>query len=670
MPRALKSLVFNTLANPLIGRPLRKIAWTLLLSMRQATGLMDRLFSNLPYVRRCNATLGLTMGHMGQVINYYRTLKMDLDYTPIKPRISVLVPVYNPPLDYFKQCLQSVVIQTYEDWELCIVDDASTDPAVWEVIREYEAKYPGKVKAGRNEANVHISATSNRCLELAAGEFVALLDHDDRLYPNALAEVVRHINLNNQPEILYSDEQVISAEGDPIAMPFFKPGWSPQLHLRVNYTTHLSVYRRNLLTQIGGFRAGFEGSQDHDLMLRAVEATSKPICHIPLVLYQWRAHSQSTASGLNSKPYAAVAGEKAVADHLKRQGRQAKVSWDAQTEHYRVHYQIPVPQPFVSLVICTKDKPDIIKNCLNSILSESTYSNYEIILVDNGTTDSECLAFFEDLEARQPRPFKRVVFSEAFNFAAMNNVGVSEAKGEFVVLLNNDTVVITPEWLEEMVQLAQLPETGAVGPLLLFENGKVQHAGVSLADRSVAFHICGHLDPDDNHYWNTINTVHETAAVTGACLCIRRSVYNELGGLRENFVANGYGDVEFCIRLMKAGYRNVYTPHARLCHLESPSRKVSFEFFERSFLLKTCGQEIINDPYFNPNFERYIRYQPSIYSMHFQLTEEGFQYLLWNSPADWSEEDFNHKRSRTVALLDMPLSTLFKRAIQGSVSSQ
>jgi GT2 family glycosyltransferase len=539
-----------------------------------------------------------------------------------------------------------VAVQTYDNWEVCLVDDCSQQPEVTEVIEAFARAHPQRVTWAQNESNGHISLTSNRCLSMASGEFVALLDHDDRLLPNALGEFVRHLNWLGPADIFYSDEQVIDEQGHPVGEPFFKPSWSHQLALRVNYTTHLSFYSKALLDGIGGFRQGFEGSQDHDLLLRALEATTAPVQHIPMVLYQWRAHEQSSAGALANKPYAVAAGVRAVKEHLDRSGFAGEVSWDKATAHYRVQYALRSGTPLVSIVICSKDKPELIGACLDSIFETSTYSNYEIILVDNGTTDATCLKLFDHLQATKGALFRRIPFPYPFNFGAMNNRGVAEARGEFVILLNNDTKVISPDWIQELVQLAQLPRTGAVGAKLLFGNGRIQHAGVALADRMVAFHMCSGMKATDDHYWNTINTVHEVAAVTGACLCIERQKYLGIGGLKEIFVPNGYGDVDFCLRLSsEAGLENLYTPHAELFHYESPTRKISFELFERNYLLAECGQQIIGDRFFNPNYERVTRYTASHYSMQFQLSAAAFQYLLSTPPETWSEETFRSKHS-------------------------
>jgi glycosyltransferase involved in cell wall biosynthesis len=632
---------------PVVGWPLRLATfWVceiLNFLARAANGFLRRQ----PYAKRYASLFKMPPGQLDQYLGYLRNLRMEMEYLELKPKISVLVPVYNPPPAFLLECLESVAIQVYENWELCIVDDCSTDSRVQEILNDFAQRYPDRVRLDRNETNSHISATSNRCLQLATGEFVALLDHDDRLCPDALAEVVRHYNWRGETDIFYTDEQIIDESGNPIHQPFFKPGWSPQFHLRVNYTTHLSVYKRSLLQQIGGFRVGFEGSQDHDLMLRAVEASGLPVIHIPMVLYQWRAHSTSTAGALANKPYAAIAGERAVREQLERMRRPAEVGWDETTGHYRIKYELPMTTdgPLVSIVICSKDKPDLIRTCIESIRSKTVGITYEIVLVDNQTTDPECLEYFKKLEGEASSSaggmsrFSWIRFDRPFNFAAMNNLGVKHAAGRFVVLLNNDTEVITPEWLTEMVGLAQFSEIGAVGPKLLFGNGRIQHAGVSLADRLVAFHMCSGMRANDNRYMDTLNTVHETAVVTGACLCIERSKYEKMNGLRDHFVPNGYGDVDFCTRLMRAGLANVYTPHAVLTHFESPSRKESFELFERHYLLREFGGEIVNDPYFNPNFQRTTDYTPSDYSLKFQLSGAAFRYILKTQPDQWSEAE-------------------------------
>lgn len=651
---ALKRILKATLRHPVVGRPLRKMTWLLHGALRRSAAGVAKVYERLPYVVSLNhspaARLHKESEALEKVLGYLRTLATDLEYQPLKPKISVLLPVYNTPHAFLRECLLSVASQVYDNWELCIVDDCSTDPGVAVILREFAAQHGAKVKLAFHSVNQHISAASNSCLAMASGDYVALLDHDDRLYPSALGEVVRHINWLSEPDILYSDEESIDAAGEPKDIPFFKPGWSPQLHLRVNYTTHLSVYRRQLLTAIGGFRLGFEGAQDHDLMLRAVWATSADkIAHIPLVLYQWRAHGGSTAAALESKPYAASAGIRCIEDHLTRVGRAGSVGWEQRTQHYRVEYRLPEPPPLVSIVICTKDRPDLITGCLDSIFLKSTYPNYEIVLVDNQSTDPQCLALFRELESDSSRRTVWLKFEKPFNFAAMNNLGVEHARGTYVILLNNDTVVLEPRWIEELVQLAMLPEVGAVGPKLLYADGRVQHAGLVLADHLVALHMGLGAASDDDHYWNLMNTTHEVAAVTGACLCVAKDTFQSVGGLRPNFVPNGYGDVDFCLRLLNAGFSNVYTPHARLTHFESPTRKVSYESFERHFMTRTHGQLIVNDPYFNPNFLRSgVRPTPTDFNMAFQLSGRGFRYLVSTPREQWAVGDFRLRWSQDV----------------------
>ena len=624
--KIVKTKLKKMLQTTWIGRPIRKATWLLLrLSMKQ-TRVAESIFRKLPYVMLTSLKESETSD---QILRYYRTLRMDVRSLPTQPLVSVLVPVYNCPIEYLEDCLNSVIHQLYTNWELCIVDDCSTNPEVIRVLKDF-AKKDSRIKVHFHTENQHISATSNACLKLASGDFITLLDHDDRLYPSALAEIVRHINLNPNVEILYSDEQVIDKNGEATVAPLFKPGWSPQLHLRVNYTTHLSTYKTELISSIGGFRKGFEGSQDHELMLRAVRASESKVVHIPLVLYQWRAHEGSTAGTLAAKPYAAQAGEKAVRDHLAEIGRNAEVAWDSKTSHLRIKYELVNPTALVSIILCSKDSFDLVNSCIQSIRTKSTYSNFEIVLIDHQSRDPACLSYFEELQADPELRFKWVRFDEDFNFAKMNNLGARHAQGDFLVLLNNDTEVIEPDWLQELMQLAQFSEIGAVGPKLLYPDNKIQHAGVNLADRSVAMHMFAGMDPDQVTYIHSLNTVRETAAVTGACLCIRKLLYEEIGGLLESYVANGFGDVELCLRLMQHGYQNIFTPHSILYHHESPTRKLTLETFERQYMIQRYGHILMNDPYFNSNLERLNRYQPRHDSLIFQLTNTQFQHYFEN----------------------------------------
>jgi GT2 family glycosyltransferase len=506
------------------------------------------------------------------------------------------------------------------------------------MIEAFRKAHPHQTKILIHTTNQHISATSNSCLDLASGDYVALLDHDDRLYPNALAEIVRYINLFDQPEILYSDECTIDEKGNRIRLAYHKPQWSPFMHLTMNYTTHLSVYRRSLLQKIGGFRVGFEGSQDHDLMLRAVESTSKHVVHVPFNLYQWRAHTNSTAMSQDHKPYAADAGVRAVSQALTRRGRPGSVSFNAATLQYRVKYHLlekagPLPAaakspPLISIIIPSKDSPQLLKRCLDSVFQKTKYPNYEVIISDNGTTHSDTLALYQQWSQDFPSTFRVIEKRQTFNFGAQINLGAETAKGEYYLLLNNDTEVIEPDWVDEMISLAQFAEVGAVGCKLLFSNHAIQHAGVSLSAEMIAEHIGLGRGDEDNQYWNYHNTVHEVSAVTAACLLVAKSKFWEVGGFDSTYLPRAYGDVDFCLALREKGYSNLYTPFSKLFHHESASRGRSIEYFERFYLQSRRGFHLSADPYLNPNYTRHPRFEVNPFYTDLDLDHKEFAQLL------------------------------------------
>ena len=589
---------------------------------------------------------------------YYKNLKSAVDRLPSQPKISVLIPVYKVRPEYFLDALLSVARQTYENWEVCVVDDASNDAEIIKIIEKFAQNHPGKVKWSVNSSNMHISHTSNNCLKLATGEFVALLDHDDRLYPNALGEVVRHINYHDNPDILYSDERVVDENGALLNHPFFKPDFSPFFHMSVNYTTHLSVYNRELVKKSGGFRPGFEGSQDHDLMLRMTELTEKPIVHINFCLYQWRAHRESTAGNPEAKPYAALAGEKAVSEAMVRRGQPGVAEWEPDTLHYRLRFDLPETLPLVSIVIPSKDGLKLIKECLRSVFCDSTYRNFEVVVMDNGTTDPECLKLFDHYsESYGGERFRVVKQPGSFNFAALNNSGAKHARGDYLILLNNDTSVISPGWIEEMLSFAQFEHIGAVGCKLLFEDNSIQHAGVLLTDRAIATHACTGRKKDTDIYMQISNTVHEVSAVTAACLMIKKEKYELVGGLDECWVPNGWGDVDFCLRLTEKGLTNLYTPYAQLYHFESPTRRQSLEYFEHHHLLARHGQKLLNDPFLNPSIMRDAHYSPNLNYVGFDLPEKSFQFFLRNAPEDWTKPRFmdflKQRKVKPTAIKDL-----------------
>ena len=601
-----------------VVRPTRK-AWAI--AIRLLTALLRRVSTSheafLAVARRRFPELDQVIPEptRDELIRlYYRSLPARLTGWTYQPKISILVPVYKVSPGILRETLASVAAQVYSNWELCIVDDASANPQLTSVIDHFTVAHPGKVRSAIHPQNAHISVTSNSCLALANGDYVALLDHDDLLLPNALAEMVRYINLRDQPDILYSDERVIDERGGLRHGPFHKPAWSPLLHLSCNYTTHLSVYRRDLLNRLGGFRPGYEGSQDHDLMLRAVEASSKPVVHVPFVLYQWRAMPGSTAASIDEKPYAAVNGIKAVTEACARRGTPAEVTWERQTFHYRVAFALPSPPPLISIIIPTRDRPELLGPCVDSIIKQTTWSAYEIIIVDNGTQDQKALALLQSLQDHHPGAVKVIRDSEPFNYGRLNNLGVAASRGSYLLFLNNDTEVITPEWLEEMLRVAALPSVGAVGCKLLYPDQTIQHAGIVLADRKVAIHALRTLPSGDHTYISMANTMHEVSAVTAACMLVARRHFDDVGGFDDRALSVGFGDIDFCLKLRRTGLSNVFTPYAKLLHRESRSRGRAIENFEKLVMIERWGHELMNDPYLNFNLAR---------SEHYPLGVEG-----------------------------------------------
>jgi GT2 family glycosyltransferase len=562
---------------------------------------------------------------------YYAQLAMVLQRLPKQPKISVIMPVYNVSPRFFLEAMGSVAIQSYDNWELCMVDDASTDPRLWQMMEVFAKSHPGKVKIARNDKNVHISATSNRCLELATGDYVTFLDHDDRLYPHALAEMVRHLHYLDYPQVMYSDSRPVTEVGEIWDTNFiFKPAWSPMMHLAFNYTTHATLYERSLVQKVGGFRVGYEGSQDYDLMLRMTEATTKPIGHVPICLYQWRVHAQSTSTTIEAKPYAMNAAIKALTEACQRRGRPAIVEFDKSVEHYHVKFELPKPAPLVSIVIATRDRHDLVKTCLESVFGKSTYAAFEVILVDNGSTDPRIQDLCAEFGRAHPDRFRTIRSDTPFNFGYLNNLGAKEARGDYVLLLNNDTEVRSPDWIQEMLRYAQFPEIGAVGAKLVFPNEKIQHAGLLLVNQSIAVSAFEKYPMNSSYYYNLINTPRECSAVTAACLLVEKRKYWDVGGLDEVAFPNGYGDVDFCLKLTAKGYRCLYTPYAVLTHFESATRGPAVEAFERHEMVRRWGQWLVNDPNLNMNLGRNQHFELLGHTLP-ELTADDFRYFLGKS---------------------------------------
>ncbi|WP_369426716.1 glycosyltransferase family 2 protein [Waterburya agarophytonicola] len=536
-----------------------------------------------------------------------KKIKLNCTTLPYRPLISIIVPIYNADENFLRQAIASVIEQAYDCWELCLADDCSTKPHVKEILAEY-AQQDERIKVVYRSENGHICRASNSALEIATGEYIALLDHDDLLAPHALAKVVELLNQHPEADFIYSDEDKVNEENIHSGH-FFKPDWCPDSLLSRMYTCHLGVYRRSLVNQVGNFRVGFEGSQDYDLVLRLSEKTDK-IFHIPDILYHWRIHLESTAADSDAKPYAANAAQKALSEAIARRKEPGEVLLNPDFPGvYTVRYQIENPQ-LVSIIIPTKDLADVLDVCLKSIFSQTTYPNYEIILIDNGSTEAkthECFAYWQQ---QQPERFKCYPYDVPFNYSQINNYAVTKAQGKYLLFLNNDTEVLTPDWLEAMVEQAQRASIGAVGSLLLYPDDTVQHGGVILGIGGVAGHSHKHFRVTQAGYVSQIVSTNNYSAVTAACMMCRREVFEEIGGFEEK-LAIAFNDVDFCLKIIARGYRNIYLPHVALYHYESKSRghedtpEKQTRFAQEVGYMRQKWQEICSaDPCYNPNLSK------------------------------------------------------------------
>jgi O-antigen biosynthesis protein len=528
-----------------------------------------------------------------------RRMRAEAYSFALQPLISVVLPVYNPERRWLEEAMDSVLSQIYPRWELCICDDSSTEEHVREVLSCYE-RLDDRIKIKRLDKNVGISASSNAALSLAKGEFVVLLDHDDELAPDALFEVVRHLQDHPDTDLIYTDEDKKDEAGNRRG-PHFKPDWSPDLLLSHNYIGHLCVFRRMLLEEVGGFREGFEGSQDYDLLLRFTERTQR-IHHIPKILYHWKVVEGSVTTGSESKPYTQERSRKAISEALERRGLKGSVEDGFAPNLFRVELQVE-NKPKVSIVIPTRDNLTLLKSCVESIERLTTYPNYEILIVDNDSTDPKTVQYLAST------PHRVLEFREPFNHSRINNAGVSKAEGEYVLLLNDDTEVISGEWIETMLGFAQRPDVGAVGGKLLFPDGRIQHAGVPTGvgtpwGPSVATHS-HHLFPNSSRgYAEALQSIRNYNAVTAACMMTRRTVFDEVGSFDEENLPTTFNDVDLCMRIRKRGYLIVYNPHAQLYHHETASRERRIDPAAVKYMRERWGEALDSDPYYNPNFSR------------------------------------------------------------------
>lgn len=520
-----------------------------------------------------------------------------------QPFFSVLLPVYNPNPKWLERAIESVRGQLYSNWELCVVDDASTDPRVWKLIEGYAAR-DSRIKILKRAENGHICATSNDALRMATGEFVALLDHDDELAPTALYFAALELNRDPQLQLLYSDEDKLDRQGHRCD-PYFKPDWNPDLFTSQNYVSHLSIYRSDLARAVGGFRIGLEGSQDYDLTLRCVERIeASQIRHIPRVLYHWRIAEQSTATFAAAKPYAHEAAIRAMQEHLDRCGISATAGPDY-GDYLRVKYSRPDDAPLVSLVIPTRDRASFLRPCLASIFAKTEYPNYEVVVVDNDSSEDETLDYLASFQANERVRICRM--PGAFNYSKLNNFGVMQARGSLIALLNNDLEVMNRSWLDEMVSHGLRPEIGAVGARLWYPDKTMQHGGVILGAGGIAGHAHAGLR-NEHGYFARAHLTQNFSAVTAACMLVKKDLYLQLGGLDEQNLAVAFNDVDFCLRLQEKGFRILWTPHAELYHHESASRgfedtasKQQRFLAEVEYMNQKWGHALESDPCYNPN---------------------------------------------------------------------
>ena len=520
------------------------------------------------------------------------------------PLIAVLMPVFNPRPEWLEAAIASVRAQLYPHWQLCIADDYSTDPSIQAILVAAAAE-DDRIKVVFRDQNGHISACSNSALELVTAPWVALLDHDDLLPNDALIWLARAIQEHPEARLLYSDEDKVSDTGlrrDP----YFKPDWNPVLMEGQNVICHLACYSTELVREVGVFRLGLEGAQDHDLALRCAERLERhQIVHIPRVLYHWRVHEQSTAAGVQAKPYSNTAAERAVLEHFQR----IEVSVDGvdrSTAGLHARLSAPPQWPLVSVIIPTRNALKVLKPCLNSLLSSTDYPALEVLVVDNGSDDPETLRFLSQLEDQGQ--IRVLADPSPFNYSALNNRAVEQARADWICLMNNDIEVIQANWLQVMLAQAMRPGVGAVGAKLLYPNRRIQHGGVLLGVGGVAGHAHHALAENAYGYFSRAQLAQEVSAVTAACLLVRKDRYQQVCGLDEEYLSVAFNDVDFCLKLVQAGLRNVYEPAAVLLHHESVSRGYEDTAEKRQrfasevlCMQRRWGHLLTSDAAYNPN---------------------------------------------------------------------
>ncbi len=529
-------------------------------------------------------------------------IKREIKEFKNKPLISIIMPVYNVDSKWLNLAINSIETQWYDNWELCIIDDKSTNKDTLKYLKKI---INNKIKIKYLENNLNISGASNEALKLANGEYIALMDNDDEITINALYEVVKTIN-ETKAEFIYSDEDKLEMDGT-FSAPHFKPDFAPDMFLSQNYISHLSVIKKELINKVNGFTVGLEGSQDYDLYLKVLEHTNK-INHIPKVLYHWRKIPGSTAVEFSEKSYAQEAGKKALINAMKRRNIEGDVLYGKYYGTYRVKYDIK-NNPLVSIIIPFKDRPKLLTMCIESILNKSTYKNFEIIGISNNSSEQETFKNMKRLKNLDNR-VKFYEYNVPFNYSKINNYAVKNySKGEYIILLNNDIEIISPNWIDNMLEHSQREKVGCVGAKLYYPNNTIQHAGVIIGLGGVAGHSHKHFTKDHRGYFFRLNLIQNLSSVTAACLMIKKSIFLKIGGLNEEKLKIAFNDVDFCLRVREKGYENIFTPYCEAYHYESISRgyednpeKVK-RFNSEIEYAKKRHKEVLKsgDPYYNPN---------------------------------------------------------------------
>ena len=526
--------------------------------------------------------------------------KQKFDYSPL---ISIAVPAYQTPVEFLRQMIESLIVQTYSNWELCIVNASPDNEEMQKVLAEYSAG-DSQVRFCNLKENLGIAENTNRAFAMAKGEFVGLLDHDDLLAPNALYEIVKILQDHPQADALYTDEDKVTTELDEHFQPHLKPDFNLDLLRSNNYICHFLVVRRSVVQKAGGFRREFDGAQDYDFIFRCVEK-AREVVHVPEILYHWRTHKASTADNPASKMYAFEAGKRAIEAHLERTGVKGTVSHTPDLGFYRVKYPVQ-GHPLVSIIIPNKDEKETLEKCLESIKKNTLYDNYEIIIVENNSGSDEIFRYYRKL-SEDPR-IHLLRWKKEFNYSAINNFGVRHAKGDYLLFLNNDVKVIDPDWLSEMLGVCQRQEVGAVGAKLIYPDNTIQHAGCVVGMGGIAGHMFVNMPAERTGYLHKASLLQDMSCVTAACMMMKKNVFLEAGGFTEE-LAVAFNDVDLCLKVRSHGHLIVYDPYVKLYHYESKSRGAEDSeekvrrFQSEIEYIRSHWIDILKngDPYYNKN---------------------------------------------------------------------